>query len=61
MYLVGISADGWIAAADGSAAGFPVIFGSGVPLVTGSLAWALQLRTSTSLGAGTLLNTYARC
>ncbi len=36
IHHVGISADGWIAA-DGSPDGFPVIFGSGVPLVTGSM------------------------
>ncbi len=40
---------------------YPVIFGSGVPLVTGSMTWPMKLLTSTPLGAGTLLNTYARC
>ncbi|RMB61923.1 dihydrofolate reductase family protein [Tessaracoccus antarcticus] len=39
---------------------YPVVFGSGVPLVSGSMAWTLLLVSSTPLGAGVLLNIYGR-
>ncbi len=38
---------------------YPVIFGSGVPLLHGSgTPWRLHLESSTSLGSSTLLNVY---
>ncbi|MEO7587061.1 MAG: dihydrofolate reductase family protein [Arachnia sp.] len=39
---------------------YPVVFGSGVPLVTGSMTWQLRLHSSTPLGGGALLNVYGR-
>lgn len=39
---------------------YPVLLGSGVPLVAGSMTWPLALLTSTPLGAGALLNIYQR-
>lgn len=39
---------------------YPVVFGSGVPLVAGSMTWPLQLRSSKPLGNGALLNIYYR-
>lgn len=39
---------------------YPVLFGSGVPLVTGSMTLPFLLTSSEALGSGTLLNTYRR-